>query len=112
MIQFSEGDKRLEIQPETYAQLLQFVSQAPEQIAMRLVWTHEKMFAMTRELFQSEVTIKQESDLEVGEQYFRVSATATGEVEEIVKLQSRWHELAGEIAGSLAGIYCLSLDVK
>lgn len=70
---------------------------------------HEKIAAMTRQLFGGQVTINSERDPETNDEYFVVYAEAQGEVDELAELDHQWHRRIGELAGNSVKPFCLSL---
>jgi hypothetical protein len=110
--QLRELERRLAEQSQELAQLRRIISQVPGTSAFKIVEVHEKIAEMTRNLFKSEVSIHQETDAEIDDQYFVVKAIASGEIQEIVDQKRRWHELTGEISPEFAGLYRLSITVK
>jgi hypothetical protein len=76
----------------------------------RLIDLQMNVQSFTENLFGSTVSLQPWLDEETDERHFIVYATATGEVEDLVRLNHSWHERIGNIAGDLALKFRLSLS--
>lgn len=72
--------------------------------------SHERVLDYTRGIFGSVAMLARELDPETGEECFVVTATATGDVDQIVAANDCWHRGLVDVAGGSAPQYRLSLD--
>lgn len=77
----------------------------------KLTETHERVKQFTEKIFGGQATIEPSSDPETDAQYFVVNVDASGEVADILRLNSEWHRQLDEPAGNLAYLYRLFLHI-
>jgi hypothetical protein len=71
---------------------------------------HPRVLEITRQVFGGEVAIGLENDPELPSQYFVVSTTARGSIEQLAALVDDWHRMVRAALGDGISDYRLLVD--
>ena len=72
----------------------------------------QQVISFTQSVFGAPATVLPGSDPELDESYFVVRVTAAGSVEEILRMNDRWHREIGTYAGDFVPRFRLALSIE